>query len=436
MRRRDGVDKPNPGRRSTRPWRSFRVISLDPTPPSQLPGRAWLVVALLWFSAALNYVDRLVLTTMRSSLKEAIPMTEAEFGLLTTAFLVAYALASPFAGFLADRVSRARVITGSLLAWSAVTIVTAHVTSYPQLLATRIALALAQAACMPASVAMIVDYHRGPTRSVASGLLLSGAMTGGALAGIGGWLAEGPGWTFAYQLLGWIGIGHGLVLLMLLRDAPAETAGPAGKTESAHLGEAFRHLLANRSFLLLLVYACSLGAVGWAVVGWMPTFIREQFRLTQAQAGLWTTICLNVAALLGMMVGGAWAGRWGAREPRACILVSIIGLVLAAPAVLLLAQTHVLPLALLGLAAYGFTRFFSDANLMPTLCLFVDPRYRATSWGIVTLVGSSVGGLGIYAGGLLRDAHVDVGRVFQFAALNLLVCAGALALLLRRRLRT
>lgn len=408
---------------------------MDPAPPSQLPRRAWLIVALLWLTAVMNYVDRLVLTTMRSSLKEAIPMTEAEFGLLTTAFLVVYALCSPFAGFLADRVSRAKVITGSLLAWSLVTVATAHVTSYPQLLTTRIILAVAQAACMPASVALIVDYHRGPTRSIASGLLLSGAMTGGALAGIGGWLAEGPGWAFAYQLLGWIGVIHGIALALLLRDAPAEPSGPVVAAGSATLGEAFRHLLANRAFLLLLVYACALGAVGWAVVGWMPTFMKEQFRLSQAEAGLRTTICLNVAALAGMLVGGAWAGRWGRRQPRACILVSIVGLLLAAPAVLLLTQTPVLTLALLGLGTYGFARYFSDANLMPTLCLFVDPRYRATSWGIVTLVGSSVGGLGIYAGGLLRDAHVDVGRVFQFAAVNLIVCAGALALLLRQPTR-
>lgn len=50
-------------------------------------------MALLWVSAALNYVDRLILTTMRNSLKEAIPMTDAQFGLLTTVFLVVYAVA-------------------------------------------------------------------------------------------------------------------------------------------------------------------------------------------------------------------------------------------------------------------------------------------------------------------------------------------------------
>jgi MFS family permease len=182
------------------------------------------MVVLLWACAALNYVDRLILTTMRTSLKEAIPMTEAQFGLLTTAFLIVYALVSPFAGFLADRVSRSRVITLSLLAWSLVTLSTAWVTTYEQLLATRILLALAQAACMPASVALIVDYHQGSTRSLASGLLLSGAMTGGALAGLGGWFADRHAWTYAYELFGWIGVGHAVLLALLLRDRPSPVA--------------------------------------------------------------------------------------------------------------------------------------------------------------------------------------------------------------------
>ena len=45
--------------------------------------RAWVVVALLWITGVLNYIDRLMITTMRGSIKEAIPMTEAQFGLLT-----------------------------------------------------------------------------------------------------------------------------------------------------------------------------------------------------------------------------------------------------------------------------------------------------------------------------------------------------------------
>jgi len=269
-----------------------------------LPARAWIIVALLWVCAALNYVDRLILTTMRSSLKEAIPMTDAQFGLLTTVFLVVYAVASPFAGLLADRLSRTRVILASLLAWSLVTLATAWVTTYDQLLLSRVALAIAQAACMPASVALIVDYHRGSTRSIASGLLLSGAMTGGALAGFGGWFADRHDWTYAYQVFGWIGLGHAVLVLLFLKDLTAP-AGPVAQAPGVSLRDAFAHLFTNRSYLLVLGYACTLGVVGWSIIGWMPTLMKERFAMSQGEAGFTTTIALNAAALVGMLLGGA-----------------------------------------------------------------------------------------------------------------------------------
>ena len=78
-------------------------------PDSRLPARAWLIVGLLSVVACLNYLDRVMLTTMRESLTRAIPMTDAQFGLLTSTFLWVYGALSPFAGFLADRFRRSRV---------------------------------------------------------------------------------------------------------------------------------------------------------------------------------------------------------------------------------------------------------------------------------------------------------------------------------------
>lgn len=401
-------------------------------PPTVTPLRAWLVVALLMATACLNYLDRLMVTTMRGSVMEAIPMTEAQFGLLTTVFLLVYAVCSPFAGYFADRFSRSRVIIGSVFVWSVVTGLTAYARTYEELLLTRALMGISEAACMPASVALIVDYHRGSTRSLASGLLLAGAMIGAALGGLGGWMAEGHGWAYAFKVFGVIGAAFAVLLAFCLRDAPATPAAPDVKspsTPSVGLVEAFVSLFTHRPYLLMLLYACLLGVVSWSVVGWMPTYIKEQFNLSQGNAGLSTTLYLNLAALLGMLIGGAWADRWSRTQPQARILVPVIGLLVAAPAVLLTANASLLPLALAGLVGYGLARNFADANMMPILCLIVDPRYRATSWGVSTFFSCTIGGAGIYVGGMLRDAKVDISRVFQFAAINLILCAGLLLLI-------
>ncbi|MDD4190934.1 MAG: MFS transporter, partial [Mangrovibacterium sp.] len=104
---------------------------------SKLSRGAWMVVGLLFVVGALNYLDRTMIVTMRSSLIESIPMNDARFGLLTSVFLWVYGVCSPLAGFLADRFKRSRVVIGSLFLWSLVTWLTAHATTFEELLVTR-----------------------------------------------------------------------------------------------------------------------------------------------------------------------------------------------------------------------------------------------------------------------------------------------------------
>ena len=393
---------------------------------NKLPARAWLVVGLLWFVGCLNYLDRVMITTMRTSLKEAIPMTEAQFGLLTTAFLVVYGVLSPFAGFLADRFNRSRVIVVSLFAWSLITWLTSHAKTFEQLLATRALMGISEACYIPAALALIADYHRGATRSRATGVLLGGVLVGSGLGGLGGWLAERHGWGYAFSLFGLVGIAYSFVLVLLLRDAPRasrDATAPAEPVSNVRLGEAITSLLGRGAFILSLSFWGLLGLAGWMVIGWMPTYFQEHFHLGQGTAGLSATVYLNIASLFGLVIGGTLADRWSLTNKRACIFVSVIGLCAAAPGIILLANTTLLPLAIAGLVLYGLMRSFADTEMMPILCLVCDPRYRATGFGLLNLFGCLVGGATIYAGGMLRDAHVDVSKLFLFGAGGLVVCA-------------
>jgi MFS family permease len=400
--------------------------------PSLLP-RAWLVVGLLWLVGCLNYLDRVMITTMRGSLTEAIPMTDAQFGLLTSVFLWVYGLLSPFAGFLADRFNRSRVIIGSLFAWSAITWMTAHATTFNELLLTRALMGVSEACYIPAALALIADYHRGSTRSFATGLHMSGIMVGSALGGLGGWIAERQGWAHAFEVFGVAGIAYTLIVAFLLRDAPRDPGIGGGQSDTAagspppvSLIAALRSLFSQRGFIMALAYWGLLGLTGWAVVGWMPTYLKEHFSLPQGQAGLMATGYLQTSALLGVLIGGAWADRWSRTNERGRIYVPMIGLLVASPAILLASTINWLPLALAGLVVFGLARAFSDSNMMPILCMVADSRYRATGYGVLNLFSCVVGGFTIYAGGMLRDAQIDVSRVFQFAAFSMLICVGLL----------
>src|SRR5262245_40510816 len=168
----------------------MRIASGTPiTDHSPLP-RGWIIVFCLWFVAGLNYLDRNLTTTMRGSLIDAIPMTETQFGLLMTVFLVVYGVFSPFAGFIADRFDRSKVILISVFLWSAITWLTSRATTYEELLIARAAMGLSEACYIPAALALVSDYHRGTTRALAVGIHQSGISMGSGLGFLGGLLAE------------------------------------------------------------------------------------------------------------------------------------------------------------------------------------------------------------------------------------------------------
>ncbi len=75
---------------------------------------------------------------------------------------------------------------------------------------------------------------------------------------------------------------------------------------------------------------------------------------------------------------------------------------------------------------YGLTRFFVNTNLMPILCLTVDKRYLATGYGLLNMFATIVGGLGIYAAGILRDSQINLNLVYQLASFSMLICIGLL----------
>jgi MFS family permease len=393
---------------------------------SRVSFRAWLYVAMLSVVGCLNYMDRTMITTMRSSILQTMPMTDAQFGLLTSVFLWVYGIISPFAGYMADRFNRSKVIIISLFIWSGVTWLTAHASTFNELLATRALMGISEACYIPAALALITDYHRGPTRSLATGIHMGGIMIGQSLGFVGGWIAENHHWTYAFQIFGIIGIIYAVILALVLKDNKKNDPAINAVTEAprkVNFKQAIIDLFSKRSFLLALLFWSLLGVVGWMTVGWLPTYYKEHFKLSQTVAGWYATGYTYSAALVGVIVGGVLADRWSRSTPRARIWVPVIGLCIAAPCIFFAGNTGVLAVAIGGFMAFAFMRSFSDANMMPILCLVADPRYRATGYGVLNFVSCIVGGLGLYGAGMLRDAAINLGTLFQFASVVIIICA-------------
>lgn len=397
--------------------------------PTVLPPGAWTLVALLWVAGGSNYLARNMPTTMRGSILQEIHMTEAQFGLLMSALLWVYAFASPFGGFLADRFSRRSMVLGSFFLWSIITTVTAFVGNFEQFLTLRILLGLSQAFYIPAALALIVDYHRGPTRALAAGIHLTGYLFGASIGGFAGWLAEKHGWSYAYTVMGLPNLGFGVLLYFLLREPPRESheSVPSGSpVVNIKFSEALKSLSKTGPFYVMMAAMCVQGAIGWMIVGWMPTIMAEQFKMGQGAAGFSALGYLYAGQLIGLLGGGFWSDRLSLTNPRSRIIIPALAILLTAPAFLLTGWSPLIIFTIVSLVMWGVAMGCLGANMMPIVCLIVDVRYRATAIGMTNLVINLCGGLAIYGVGLLRDAGFGVNLILKFAGVGVFLLGALL----------
>ena len=389
-------------------------------PGARLARTAWAMVALLVPVALLNYLDRQMLATMKTSMVADIVgiETDAQWGFVLACFKWVYAVLSPVGGYIADRFSRRLVIAVSLFAWSVVTWATGHVTSYEGLVATRALMGVSEAFYIPAALALIADFHTGPTRSRAIGIHQTGIYIGLILGGFAGYVADAPslGWRWAFEAGGLVGVLYAMPLFFLLRDPPRARASGPGLTP----GAALRELLGNRDFLLLVLYFTLPAIAGWVIKDWMPVILKQQFGLSQGEAGTMAVLWVQVASIVGAVLGGIVADRWMRRTDRGRIYTSALGMLLFLPALFGLGNPGTVTVAVTMLVVFGIGWGFFDCNNMPILSQVARPELRATGYGLMNLVSISFGGAGDWGFGLLQDRGVPLPVIFgAFTALAL-----------------
>ena len=395
---------------------------------------AWLVVALLVPVALLNYLDRQMLAAMKFSVMADIPDigSDANWGRMLGQFKWVYAFLSPIGGYIADRYSRRFTICGSLFVWSVVTWVTGHVTTYDGLLLTRSLMGISEAFYIPAALALIADYHTGPTRSRAVGFHQMAIYLGVIVGGFSGYVADAPalGWRSAFGACGLAGVIYAIPLAFVLRDAPKSVASTAASKNT--VGQSAKELLTNGSFILLVLYFTLPALAGWVVRDWMPAILKQQFNIGQGKAGVSATLYWQAAAIVGALIGGWLADRWMQRHNRGRIFVSAIGMILIIPALFGVGNAGSLLVAVLFLALFGLGWGFFDCNNMPILCQIVRPELRATGYGIMNLVSISCGGFADWGFGAMRDASVPLNVIFGTFAATAMISV-VLVLLIRPR---
>jgi MFS family permease len=351
----------------------------------------WILVALLWVVALLNYMDRQMLSTMKPTMQLDIQelQSAANFGYLMAIFLWIYGIMSPISGIIADRVNRKWLIIFSLFIWSAVTFSMGYATTFNQIYWLRAFMGFSEALYIPAGLSLISDYHTNKTRSLAIGLHMSGIYMGQALGGFGATFATMFSWQQAFHTFGFIGIAYSFILILFLKDDSREKGAKISINKNT-LPSLFRGvglLLTNISFWVILIYFAVPSLPGWGVKNWLPTLYAQNLHIEMSIAGPISTITLAGSSLLGVIFGGILSDKWSQKNIRGRVYTSAIGLSLTVPALFLISSGHSLFSVIGASFCFGFGFGIFDTNNMPILCQFVSSKYRATAYGLMNLVG-------------------------------------------------
>jgi predicted MFS family arabinose efflux permease len=380
----------------------------------------WRLVALLFLIGATNYGDRTAISSVFPLLRTEFGASDVELGAIGTSFLWAYALASPFAGAIADRFPRSRIIAATLAAWSLVTLVTAFASSISQILVSRVVLGIAEAAYLPAAIALIADYHASDTRATAIGFHTAGLTFGLIAGGAGaGYMGEHYGWRMSFLILGIGGLALAAFAFFYLRDnrQPAEPVQPAPP-----FLQSIRILLRIPSYLIILAEAMTVAIGTWIFLNWLPLFFKETYNLSLAAAGFAGTFMLQGAATIGLIIGGYVSDWFAGWKPRRRMMMMAVCYALSAPFLLTFLTAPQLMLLNTSIFCFSFLQRMGACNETPLLCDLLAPRVRSTAIGLMNACNCLAGGAGILLAGYLKSSF---GLAGIFAGISVIMAAVA-----------
>ena len=242
----------------------------------------------------LNYLDRYILPAVSTKIQGEFHLTDSEVGLLGSAFLLVYAVATIPFGIWADRGVRKTVVGVGVTIWSLATLFTGLARSYVQLFLARAALGVGEASYYPAGTALLGDYFQKEGRGRAMSIWAAGTAVGTAVGFAGGGIvASLLGWRAAFYMTAIPGLVFAALAFGLrepLRGA-AEAQGPQTHKAPVITWRTFVELLRIPTLRSTIAAETALFFVLGGAAFWLPTYLQRRFGLGTGSAGTLAAAC-------------------------------------------------------------------------------------------------------------------------------------------------
>lgn len=412
----------NPLRERTQAWKGSQQTALT-------GGVSVRVVVLLALAAFINYVDRGNLATAGPIIRDQLTLSNAQLGVLLSAFFWSYAPSQLPAGWLAERLDARYVLAAGLAVWAGATVLTGFAAGFSTLLILRLTLGLGESVIYPASFKILACDALDEERGRANGLLAAGQSLGPAFGTlVCGSLMAWFGWRATFFAIGTASL---LWLWPWLRT-PRPTAG-LRTSSSSRAGPHALQLLRNRELWgSSLGQFCATYAL-YLVLSWLPVYLvkaRGFSMAGMAQLGAGVYVAYAATSVLTGWASDRWlmAGATANRVRKTAVIAGLAGLA----ACLTICAVAGPAGSLVALAGCGVCFGFTTPAIFAIAQTLAGPAAAARWMGVQNFLGNLAGITAPVITGIAIDRTDSFSAGFMIAAALAIVGIFAYGIIVRR----
>lgn len=360
----------------------------------KIKGLRWYIVALIALATVINYIDRSAINIMWPYIYKEFGIADADnknaLALITTFFMIDYALGQTFTGKLMDAVGTRLGMTISIIGWSISIALHSFARSLMSFNIFRFMLGFSEAGNWPGATKSNAEWFPAKERAIAQGIFGAGASLGSVVsAPIIAFLYIVFGWKMTFVLIAALGLIWIIPWLIINKAAPEKHPWLTEKERNYILDTdpesnssvevapvlGWKELLKFRNTWGIIMARFFIDPVWWLFVTWLPTFLKEQFLFDIKQIGAFTWLPYLFAAI-GSLLGGyhsSWQVKRGVDAVKArknsvavgCafMLVSLVAIVYNLDG---LKANPSLAMVLIGTTLFGFQFLIGNLQTLPS----------------------------------------------------------------------
>jgi MFS transporter, ACS family, hexuronate transporter len=403
-------------------------VTPHPKPPRTIGNLRWWIAGLLALATALNYLDRQSFPVLVGEVRKEIPISNEQYGQLTSLFLLAYAIMYAGGGRIMDWLGTRLGYAVMIVWWSAANFFTGTVTSVLGLGIFRFLLGMGEGGGFPGSGKAVAEWFPPRERSLAFGIFNTGSSLGAVIAPpLMALVVSTLGWRWVFFITGSIGFVWAWIWLKLYQPPAtnrfitpeerelisASLTGATPVTTPAPRISWFK-LFTYRQVLGLMLAKFLTDSAWYFFIFWLPKYLGDVRGLNIKEIGYYAWIPYGFSAV-GSLMGG-WLSSFLIRHNFSLNRSRKIALGIGAslmPAALFIAAAP-LPFAIVFFSLAMFAHQFWSSNVQTLPADLFPAKVVGSVEGLLGSAGSFGGMLfGLLVGSLVE--HQGYGPAFLIA---------------------